>query len=122
TGILAWQTGTTESITWISTGSIVNVKIELYLSGILDSELTSGTPSDGEISWTIPFGLSNSSQYQIKITDIANPTNYDYSDYFEIYTSSELIGNEVPGYDLILLIGISSVMILILIRKKLRKK
>ncbi len=84
-----WETGTNHTITWNSTGSIPNVKIELYLSGILDSVLTSGTLNDGDISWTIPSGLANSTQYQIKITDVSNSSTFDYSDYFEIYTLND---------------------------------
>ncbi len=115
-GILEWEIGSIHSITWTSTGSIVNVKIELYISGILDSVLTSGTSNDGEISWTIPSGLANSTQYQIKITDVSNSSTYDYSDYFTIYDPT--IAEEIPGYDLYLLYMIIGIVSVVLIKKK----
>ncbi|KKM19157.1 hypothetical protein LCGC14_1658480 [marine sediment metagenome] len=115
-GIVAWEIGSIHSITWTSTGSIVNVKIELYNSGILDSVLTSGTSNDGEISWTIPSGLANSTQYQIKITDVINSSIYDYSDYFTIYDPA--IAEEIPGYDLYLLYMIIGIVSVVLIKKK----
>ena len=122
-GLVSWETGTNHSITWISIGSITNVKIELYISGTFDSVITSSTLNDGELLWTIPFGLANSSQYQIKITDVSNPTTYDSTDYFEIYTppDSGSSSPSIPGYDLLLLIGISSLIAIFLIRKQLMK-
>jgi len=122
-GLVSWETGTNHSITWISIGSITNVKIELYISGTFDSVITSSTLNDGELLWTIPFGLANSSQYQIKITDVSNPTTYDSTDYFEIYTPPDSVSSSpsIPGYDLLLLIGISSLIAIFLIRKQLMK-
>lgn len=115
-GIVAWEIGTIHSITWTSTGSIANVQIELYLSGILESVLTSGTLNDGDISWTIPSGLANSTQYQIKITDVSNSSTFDYSDYFAIY--SPRIAEEIPGYDIYLLYMMLGVISVVLIKKK----
>ncbi|KKM64034.1 hypothetical protein LCGC14_1505450 [marine sediment metagenome] len=117
-GIAVWEIGTIHSITWTATSSIVNVKIELYISGILDSVLTSGTPNDGEISWTIPSGLTNSTQYQIKILDVSNPSTYDYSDYFGIYNPNPSITEEIPGYNLYFLYMIIGIISVLLIKKK----
>jgi len=116
-GIVAWQIETIHSITWTSTGSIANVQIELYLSGTLESVLTSGTPNAGDFSWTIPSGLANSTFYQIKITDVSNPSTYDYSDNFAIYDPS-IISEEIPGYNLYFLFMIIGIISVVLIKKK----
>ena len=103
----SWETGTTNSITWTSAGTITDVKIELFKSGILELEIISSTPNDGEFSWVIPSELDNSTQYQVKITDVSNSHINDYSDYFEIYTTPSTSEQPViPGYDLMILISI----------------
>lgn len=117
-GFVEWETGTTHTINWTSTSSIINVKIDLYRNGILETVLSASTSNEGSYSWTIPSGLMNSTEYQIKITDVSNSSTFDFSEYFGIYSTSY----EIPGYELILLIGISSLMILFLIKKLLKKK
>ncbi len=122
-GLVAWEAGTTHAITWNSTGSIANVKIELYISGINDSILTANTPNDGLFSWTIPSGLGNSTQYQIKINDATDSAIYDFSDYFGIYSGPlPSLPSNIPGYNIIALIGISSVITLLIIKKQLIEK
>ncbi|MFX1312440.1 MAG: Ser-Thr-rich GPI-anchored membrane family protein, partial [Promethearchaeota archaeon] len=86
----SWETGTTHSITWISEGSITNVKIELFKDGVFVLEITSNTTNDGDFSWTIPAGLDDSTQYQINISDVSNPDTYNLSEYFEIYTPNSI--------------------------------
>jgi len=82
-----WETGSTQSITWTSTGTISDVKIELYKGGVFEMEIVANTTNDGEFSWLIPTTLVDSTQYQIKISDVANPATNDFSDNFEIFTS-----------------------------------
>ena len=82
-----WETGTSQSITWTSTGSISDVKIELYENGVFVMEIVASTPNDGEYSWLLPISLVDSTQYQIKISDVTNPATDDFSDNFEIFTT-----------------------------------
>ncbi|QEE14547.1 Ser-Thr-rich GPI-anchored membrane family protein [Promethearchaeum syntrophicum] len=104
----SWEIGTTHSLAWISTGSITDVKIELYKGDALELEIASSTFNDGDFSWTIPSGLDNSTQYQIKITDVSDPLINIYGDYFEIYTNpSPSESNNIPGYELMILYGLS---------------
>jgi hypothetical protein len=42
----SWETGTTQSITWTSTGSLSDVKIELYRNDIYILEIVASTPND----------------------------------------------------------------------------
>jgi len=81
----AWETGTSQHITWTSRGSISNVKIELYKEGVFELEIVANTSNDGYYLWTIPTGLIDSNLYQINITDVANPITGDVSDDFEIF-------------------------------------
>ena len=123
-GLVPWETGTAHSITWASTGSITNVKIELYISGAFDSTITSDTLNDGELPWTIPSGLANSSQYQIKITDVSNLTTYDYSDYFEIYTLNDPDGSSPSisfGYFYILPLLFGIILLALISNRKYQK-
>ena len=93
----SWETGTSQYIYWISTGNFSNVKIELYKSGIFEMEITSSTPNDGTFYWTVPLGLDNSTQYQIKIINIFNSSIYNFSDFFEIYTISDSLTVIIPN-------------------------
>ena len=122
-GMNSWETGTNRSITWTSTGSITDVKIELFKEDVFELEIIPSTPNDGEFSWTIPSGFNNSTQYQIKLTDVSNSSIYDYSEYFEIFTSpSPNTQTEIPGYNLILLfstslIGVCGIVILFYVKR-----
>ncbi|MFX1535755.1 MAG: Ser-Thr-rich GPI-anchored membrane family protein, partial [Promethearchaeota archaeon] len=87
----SWETGTSQYINWGSTGTISNVKIELYKDDLLMMEINSNTPNDGEYYWAIPSALENSTQYQIKISDASDPSVYDFSDYFEIFRPITII-------------------------------
>ena len=97
--ISLWETGTSHSITWTSTGAISDVKIELYRGGVFEMEIVASTTNDGSYSWTIPSGLADSTLYQIRISDVSNPATYDDSDNFEIFTTVVLDGITVTNPD-----------------------
>ncbi len=88
-----WETGTSQSIYWNSTGTISDVMIELFKDDVFVTEITPNTPNDGEYYWTIPSGLDGSGQYQIKIKDASYPSTYSFSEYFEIYKPTITITN-----------------------------
>lgn len=83
-------------------------------------ELASNETNTGSLipSWAIPSDLEDSTQYQIKITDSSDPSIYDFSDYFEIYTPIP----DVPGYDVIIVLGISIASIIGLSWKLILKR
>ncbi len=73
-----WSSGTTQSITWSSSGNPgSHVSIELYKNGNCDSTIESSTPNDGSYSWDVPTGQTTGSDYTIRIT---STTNTSYSD------------------------------------------
>ncbi len=54
-----WSTGTTESITWTSEGSIENIHIDYSINeGGTWQTLVNSTPNDGSFQWEIPSNLS----------------------------------------------------------------
>ncbi|MFX0092093.1 MAG: Ser-Thr-rich GPI-anchored membrane family protein [Candidatus Hodarchaeota archaeon] len=79
-----WAVGSTYAIEWTSTGSITDVKIELYSGSTLVATIDSSTNNDGHKSWTVPNSISPGTAYYIKITDTNNSSIYDDSDYFTI--------------------------------------
>ncbi|MFX1479955.1 MAG: CARDB domain-containing protein, partial [Promethearchaeota archaeon] len=84
----SWETDTSHYIYWNYFGSTSNVKLELYNNDLFEMVITPDTANDGEYYWTIPSGLTDSDQYQIKITNTTDPSIYDYSNYFEIFNPS----------------------------------
>jgi len=116
-----WEMGTSQDITWTSTGTISDVKIELYKDGDLERVIIASTTNGGSFDWIIPTDLDDGIDYQIRISDVSNPTTYNDSPYFTI-TSVDLPGDgAIPGYNLYILIGVISIVSIILLknRKKL---
>jgi len=83
-GGCTWYAGTTEEITWTSTGDVGSeVRITLWKGDSYYSVLKNPTPNDGSDSCRIPSWIPTGSDYRIKIT--SNSTGiYDFSDYFNI--------------------------------------
>jgi hypothetical protein len=75
-----WQAGTAHTINWTSDIN-ETVKIELYKAGLLHSIIVESTNNDGSYNWTdMPLTTESSSDYQVKIISIANPSTFDFSD------------------------------------------
>ena len=85
----AYIAGSTQDLQWDSTGSISNIKVELYKGNSLFSNIYSTTSNDGTESWTLPLSCSTDDDYRIKITDTSTSSVYDYSDYFIIYAAGQ---------------------------------
>ncbi len=80
----SWKVGTIHSITWISTGDINRVDIDLYKDDTFIEAITPYIANDGSYSWNIPIDLEFGSNYQIKIYKYGDDSVKDFSDYFEI--------------------------------------
>ncbi|MEO0092472.1 MAG: S8 family serine peptidase, partial [candidate division WOR-3 bacterium] len=81
-----WMRGTSQNIRWNSSGVSGNVKIELYKGGSFYGTITSSISNSGSYLWYIPTSLTPGNDYKIKITSVADPSIYDYSDNnFNIY-------------------------------------
>jgi hypothetical protein len=97
----SWEQGTSEYITWTSTGSPGSyVRIDLYRSGSLYTTIVSSTSNDGSYLWYISSSQTTSSYYTIRIRSTSISTIYDTSDYyFSINTPSALTVTSPDGYE-----------------------
>jgi hypothetical protein len=85
----SWAAGSTQNITWNSSGS-GSVTIDLYhtvdnasYTGYVDEQLStisSYTSNDGSYSWSISSSLAAASNYKIRVADYNNSSVYDFSD------------------------------------------
>ncbi|MCP4157199.1 MAG: hypothetical protein GY757_56330 [bacterium] len=75
----SWYIGYEYNITWTSTGSIANVKLEYSRnSGNSWKTITTSTTNDGSYAWTVPGGIS--SNCLVRISDAADGLPWDISD------------------------------------------
>ena len=76
----SWLIGTTHTIKWSSTGKHrSNVRIELFKAGILNRTISVSTANDGSYRWKIPSVQVLGTDYRIKITNLSNMADYDFS-------------------------------------------
>ncbi|MGE5340786.1 MAG: Ig-like domain-containing protein [Candidatus Omnitrophota bacterium] len=74
-----WTVGSSHTITWSSTGSIDNVKIELTTdNGSSWTPITSSTPNNGAYNWTVP--TVSSLQCRVKVSEASTGSPSDQSD------------------------------------------
>ncbi|MDD1676942.1 MAG: GPI anchored serine-threonine rich family protein [Methanomicrobiales archaeon] len=77
----SYARGTTQRITWTSSGSVgSNVKIELLKAGVVNRIITSSTANDGSYSyWDISSSQTTGSDYKIRISSTTNGACTDSS-------------------------------------------
>jgi hypothetical protein len=74
-----WVAGSAHDITWSSTGTVANVKIEYSTNGGASfTSITASTADDGTHPWTLPGAVS--SNCLVRISDAANAAVNDMSD------------------------------------------
>jgi len=79
-----WTKGASANITWTSTGTISDVKIELYRVKTLMATIATTTANTRSYTWTVDLSLPIAPNYHVKIICINVPEIYDESDNFEI--------------------------------------
>lgn len=93
-----WQPGKTYPIVWGGTGTGESVDLDLYLNGVLYSNIISGiNGADSSFSWTVPYVQPLSSGYTIRLTVDGNSAGAATSEPFmiaEIYP--EIIAQAPP--------------------------
>ncbi len=76
-----WLRGTDHTIRWTSSGNRrSNVKIELYKAGTLSRTISVSSSNDGTKNWKIPSTQALGTDYKVKITNLSNMADYDFSD------------------------------------------
>lgn len=74
----SWDSGASKNITWTTTGSVDNVKIEFSADGgVLWQTLVANLSNTGSFAWTVPD--TNSNLCLIKVSDASDPTRFDTS-------------------------------------------
>ena len=78
--------GSTQSITWISSGAIGNVDVSLSRDGGSSWEnIASGVANDGNLIWRVTGPITN--QALVKVVSSSDPSTYDVSDTAFIITT-----------------------------------
>jgi uncharacterized protein YjdB len=69
---IAYHVGESRVVRWTHAANTgANVKIELLKTGVLSKTISSSTPNDDQMAWTIP-SVSAGNNYQIRVTSTAN--------------------------------------------------
>ncbi len=109
-----WLVGTTHSISWTSTGSILNVDIEIYKGDVLKYYIYD-VSNIGVKLWEIDAAIETGSDWRVKISNSDNSAQYDWSDDFEISSAGD--GGAISGYSFPIILTISIISIAILLRR-----
>jgi len=80
----SWQAGRSYEIRWTSTGTISNMKIDLYKGGAFLRVGFASTPNDGVESWKLPFDLIPGNDYLFNVSSLKDPSDFDLSDPFNV--------------------------------------
>ncbi len=105
-------------ITWISTGTITHVDIDLYKGSIL-MYYVDDVYDIGTYSWTIPEDIEQGADWEILVSNSDNSGQNDWSEEFTIAVIPN--PNAIPGYDLLFIGCLSILTSLVIIRKRLKK-
>src|SRR5207244_3702920 len=69
-GAEAWIVGSTQAISWTTTGTVPNVKLEYSTDGgvTYPNVVTASAANTGSFSWTIPDSISNT--VRVRLSDV----------------------------------------------------
>jgi 5-hydroxyisourate hydrolase-like protein (transthyretin family) len=97
TASTVWYKNEAVQITWTKSGTQdANVKIQLYKGANKVKDISLSTPNDGSTDWTVPKGLTASSNYRVRIRTADNEVE-DYSDTFTIAKPSIVVTSPAAG-------------------------
>lgn len=87
----SWKVGSSHEITWTSTGTVGNVKVQYSSDGGSNfTTITNSTGNDGSFSWTIPNSISSNCLVKISETD-GSPKDTSDSSFSIVSSTSPLI-------------------------------
>ena len=114
TSTTLWQAGTMHSITWTSTGNILNIDIEIYKGAVLMYYIYD-VSNFGAKLWDIDAAIETGDDWKVKISNSDNSAQHDWSDDFKI--SSTGTSGGIPAYSFPIILTISIISIAIIIRR-----
>src|SRR5207244_9576178 len=79
-GAEIWIVGSTQAISWTTTGTVPNVKLEYSTDGGVSypNVVAASAANTGSFSWTIPDSISNT--VRVRVSDVTDATTNDISD------------------------------------------
>ena len=93
-----WTTGDSADITWTSTGTISDVKIDLYKGGTFNQTIISSIANDGSHAWDeVDETLEDGTDYKVKVSLVDSLEVYDDSEEFEIISFPDIEWVQVPS-------------------------
>ena len=91
-----WQVGSSQNITWTSTGTIANVKIELQRTPAGMWEIvTASTPNDGTYPWVVTGSATTTAK--IRISDVTDAGTIDESDAVFTISAAPVVTTPISG-------------------------
>jgi hypothetical protein len=82
----SWTAGSVQNITWTTTGTVANVKIEVSADGGTNySTLVASTSNTGSYSWTVPSTAG--SAYRVRVSDAAGTASDSSNGNFTVTAS-----------------------------------
>jgi len=88
TSSTVWNKGQSAEITWTSTGTINDVKIDLYKGGTFNQTIVSSTVNNSSYTWTeVDTSLADGTDYNVRISITDDSSIYGESGEFQIMTS-----------------------------------
>jgi DNA-binding beta-propeller fold protein YncE len=98
TSSTTWAPGNPADITWSSTGTISNVKIDLYKGTTFKETIISSTANDGTYTWaTVNSTLADGTDYKVRVSSTTDSGLYDESDAFTIEGRSITVTSPTSG-------------------------
>ena len=92
-----WHVGTVHDITWSSTGSIANVRLEYSKDEFISDvhTIAASTPNDGSHSWSVPNDPSTT--VRVRVSDVSNlSVNHTSDADCAIYNNGPQVSNPSP--------------------------
>ena len=105
----SWTTGTTQNITWTTTGTIANVAISLLKAGTTVATLTASTSAAANtFAWSIPAGTAPGNDYSVRIYNPMGSSSALSAAAFTIVQGSFTVAFQTDGTPLATLSGVAS--------------
>lgn len=104
--------GDTTYITWITTGQIFIIQIDIYNGNVLKYTLEE-TFNDGSLKWRVPYTIEMGSDWRVKISDYDDYRIYDWSDYFKITLGESILVKIIIAITVVGVVGVIGIVILI---------
>ncbi|MFW9987217.1 MAG: Ser-Thr-rich GPI-anchored membrane family protein [Candidatus Odinarchaeota archaeon] len=111
----SWQAGSSHYITWSSTGTIINVDIEIY-KGNTRTYYVYDVADYGSYLWNIDEDIEIGTDWRIKISNSDDSSQNDWSDYFEIYRNIPI--RKISGFNIVVILSILFFILVIIIKRK----